>query len=86
MQSVFITKYPSCCVQFALGKKKCLFFPYFSILVSFLVCVYVGGGISLLHSVTQKHTYFKIIVWCALHLEVLSVLDGKKCDHLKINK
>lgn len=39
-----------------------------------------------LHSVTQKHKYLKIIVWCALHLEVLSILDDKKCDPLKINK
>lgn len=40
-------------------EKVSFFFPSFSFLISFLVHVYVGGGISLLQSVIQKHTYLK---------------------------
>lgn len=65
------------------GKEKVSFLSLF-FLFNFLsgACI-CGGGITLLHSVTQKHTYLKIIVWCALCFEVLSVLDDKKCDTLK---
>lgn len=87
MQSVFPTQYPLVlCAVCNRKEKVSFFFPSFSFLISFLVHVYVGGGISLLHSVTQKNTYLKIIVWCALCLEILSVLDGKKCEPLKTNK